>query len=32
MRTVKFKDIDFYIGQNANENWELLDNSKIINS
>ena len=31
MRTVKYKDVEFYIGQNANENWELLDNSKKIN-
>ena len=31
MKTVEYKNIYFFIGQNAKENWDILDNSIKIN-
>ena len=31
MKLIKFNNIKFYIGENAKDNWELLDKSKEIN-
>lgn len=31
MRCEEYKNIFFYIGSNANENWKLFDKSKLIN-
>lgn len=30
MKVIKYKNIDFHIGQNATENWELFDKSNNI--
>jgi predicted ribosome quality control (RQC) complex YloA/Tae2 family protein len=32
MKCVEYNNIKFYIGQNAQENFDLLDSSKMINS
>jgi|TARA_R110002073_G_scaffold253016_5_gene415658 hypothetical protein len=32
MKCVEYNNVKFYIGQNAEENWNLLDNSKMINN
>lgn len=32
MKTVKYDNINFFIGENAVENWNLLDTSKNINN
>ena len=31
MKKYEFKNINFYIGQNAQENWDLFDKSLYIN-
>ena len=31
MKNIQYKNINFYIGSNANENWKLLEDSKNIN-
>jgi hypothetical protein len=31
MKYVEYNDIKFYIGENAKDNWKLLDDSKMIN-
>lgn len=31
MKSVEYKNIIFFIGQNAKENWDILDNSLKIN-
>lgn len=31
MKQIEYNNVNFYIGQNATENWELLDSSKKIN-
>ena len=31
MKEIEYKNIKFYIGQNAQENWDLFDKSKKIN-
>jgi len=32
MKCVEYNNVKFYIGQNAQENFDLLDNSKIVNN
>jgi predicted ribosome quality control (RQC) complex YloA/Tae2 family protein len=31
MKIIEYKNINFYIGSNANDNWKLLEESKLIN-
>ena len=31
MKVVEYKNINFYIGSNANDNWKLFEESKKIN-
>ena len=31
MKIIEFNNIQFYVGQSAKENWELLDKAKKIN-
>ncbi len=32
MKTIEYKNINFFIGQNANENWNIFDESLKINN
>ena len=32
MKLHKYQDISFYIGENAEDNWDLFDKSKFINN